>query len=136
MDIIKLAKVMQRTTSSNDNEALISIRKANMLLDKSGLMWDDFISQKQFIINVKESNLEYILSKVKIPKISKKFCVKLFSLQGFDTVLSSMLLVLFATFLFFFYLITIVFITDEYFSIFISLMLASFCMLLVKRWVL
>lgn len=50
MNLEKFAKLMARTTSPNDNEALVSVRKANALLLEANLTWDEFISQKTIII--------------------------------------------------------------------------------------
>lgn len=50
MNLEKFAKLMARTTSINDNEALVSLRKANVILLEANLTWDDFISQKTIIV--------------------------------------------------------------------------------------
>lgn len=70
MDIEKLAKLMMRTTSSNDHESLASIRMANGLLDASNLTWNDFIAQKTIVIQEivqqtakpKDADIEKMLS--------------------------------------------------------------------------
>ena len=40
----KLVKLLQLTQSSNDHEALRSIRKANSLLKKNGMDWNKFMA--------------------------------------------------------------------------------------------
>jgi hypothetical protein len=40
----KLAKLLALTSSSNENEALVAIRKANELLNSSGKKWEDFLN--------------------------------------------------------------------------------------------
>lgn len=39
-DFTKLKKIMQRTVSENDNEALTSIRMANKIIEESGVTWE------------------------------------------------------------------------------------------------
>lgn len=39
-----LVKLMMMTTSSNDSEALIALRKANKLLKEAGVTWQDLLS--------------------------------------------------------------------------------------------
>lgn len=50
-DIVKFAKLMQLSTSTYEGEALNAIRMANAILAEADLSWDDFISQKEIIIN-------------------------------------------------------------------------------------
>ena len=40
----KILKLLQQTTTDSDNEALIAIRKANVILKKKDLHWDEFFS--------------------------------------------------------------------------------------------
>ena len=50
MDIQKLAKLMMRATSSNDNEALTALRMANSMLDSANLTWEQFIAEKTIVV--------------------------------------------------------------------------------------
>jgi hypothetical protein len=45
-DLEKFAKIMARTQSPNDHEALLSVRMANGMLLNANLDWSQFISQK------------------------------------------------------------------------------------------
>ena len=40
----KVLKLLQQTTTDSDNEALAAIRKANLILKKKDLHWDEFFS--------------------------------------------------------------------------------------------
>lgn len=51
LDLEKLVKLMMRTTSPNDFEALVSIRMANTMLRENNINWEDFIAQKTVVIN-------------------------------------------------------------------------------------
>ncbi len=51
LELDKLVKLMMRTTSPNDFEALVSIRMANKMLMDSNINWEDFIAQKTVVIN-------------------------------------------------------------------------------------
>ncbi len=51
LELEKLVKLMMRTTSPNDFEALVSIRMANTMLRENNINWEDFISQKTVVIN-------------------------------------------------------------------------------------
>lgn len=42
----KLKKLLALTSSTNDNEALLAIRKANVILSESGLSWSEVFEQK------------------------------------------------------------------------------------------
>jgi len=41
----KLLKILKMTTSPNDNEALVAIRKVNEMLKSNNCEWDDIIRQ-------------------------------------------------------------------------------------------
>lgn len=43
MDKSKLVKLLNLTSSENDNEALSALRKANSILSRHGKRWDDLI---------------------------------------------------------------------------------------------
>lgn len=51
LELEKLVKLMMRTTSPNDFEALVSIRMANTMLRENNINWEDFIAQKTVVIN-------------------------------------------------------------------------------------
>jgi len=74
MDITKLIKLMNLTTSTFDGEALNAIRKANLLLAESNISWAEFIKEKNITINVNE----IIVKKPKDPKIEEmlRICKK------------------------------------------------------------
>lgn len=50
IDLSKLAKLMELSTSPVDNEALTSIRMANKILFENNISWSEFIGQKTIII--------------------------------------------------------------------------------------
>lgn len=43
MDKERLTKLMMMTTSSNDAEVVVAVRKANQLLAQAGMTWEEFI---------------------------------------------------------------------------------------------
>ncbi len=43
----RLKKLMQMTQSGNDNEALVALRKANSILSRHKLNWEQFIERLQ-----------------------------------------------------------------------------------------
>lgn len=72
MDITKLSKLMQLTTSTYDGECLTAIRKANLLLAENDLTWETFIKEKNITIK------EIVIKKEKDPEIENmlKLCRK------------------------------------------------------------
>lgn len=42
----KIVKLLNLTTSSNDAEALLAIRKANEMLGKEGMIWSDYLEPR------------------------------------------------------------------------------------------
>ena len=44
---LKLSKIMEMTTSTNDAEALVAIRKANALMKAEGLTWENVLLPKK-----------------------------------------------------------------------------------------
>lgn len=49
MDLVKLTKLMQLTTSSFDGEALNAIRKVNLFLAENNMTWEQFIKEKNIV---------------------------------------------------------------------------------------
>jgi len=74
MDVTKLIKLMNLTTSTFDGEALNAIRKANLLLAESNISWAEFIKEKNIIININE----IIIKKPRDPQIEEmlRLCKK------------------------------------------------------------
>lgn len=50
-DFEKLKKMMERTFSENDHEALASIRAANRILAAEGLTWDRIFNRTVTVVN-------------------------------------------------------------------------------------
>ena len=46
----KRMKLLQQTTTTNDNEALVSIRMANKLLVSEGLHWNEFFNNEKVTV--------------------------------------------------------------------------------------
>ncbi len=74
MNIDKLIKLMNLTTSTYDGEALNAIRKANLLLAESNISWTEFIKEKNITIIVNE----IIIKKPRDPQIEEmlRICKK------------------------------------------------------------
>jgi len=72
MDITKLIKLMNLTTSTFDGEALNAIRKANLLLAESNISWIEFIKEKNITIK------EIVVKKPRDPQIEEmlRLCKK------------------------------------------------------------
>jgi len=72
MDVTKLIKLMNLTTSTFDGEALNAIRKANLLLAESNISWAEFIKEKNITIN------KIVIKKPRDPEIEQmlKICKK------------------------------------------------------------
>ena len=72
MDVTKLIKLMNLTTSTFDGEALNAIRKANLLLAESNISWAEFIKEKNITIK------EIVVKKPRDPQIEEmlRLCKK------------------------------------------------------------
>ena len=72
MDVTKLIKLMNLTTSTFDGEALNAIRKANLLLAESNISWIEFIKEKNITIK------EIVVKKPRDPQIEEmlRLCKK------------------------------------------------------------
>ena len=72
MDLTRLIKLMNLTTSTFDGEALNAIRKANLLLAESNISWAEFIKEKNITIN------KIVIKKPRDPEIEQmlKICKK------------------------------------------------------------
>ena len=46
-DLVKIVKLLNLTTSTNDHEALSAVRKANALLKNHKILWDSLIGDKK-----------------------------------------------------------------------------------------
>lgn len=74
MDYERLTKLLMMTTSDNDGEALAAMRKANSLLAKANMNWENFIGIK--------TKVEDVMKKHDDPAIPKMFAAVLKSAKG------------------------------------------------------
>lgn len=56
----KLIKLLNLTASSNDNEALVSVRMANQILKKNGVTWNQIFET----INIEDDEREIAMGQV------------------------------------------------------------------------
>lgn len=67
--IERLIKLLHLTSSTNDHEALLAIRRANQLLTKEGRQWKDVISAAKLRTMTFRQFCDYILKHHRDPQV-------------------------------------------------------------------